>query len=143
MDIKHPYYHQFESNKQDWIIEYWLRALKVKANDLERHPCVDDMITLILIRHELWSRMNASEQGVWAAYWGIVYRKKRKLNQKFWNKFNKITQTIDNRQQLIHRLRAKENMDHDNEAKGSCPPKLNLRINGNNGSAVENSLPWE
>lgn len=143
MDINHNFYHEFQSNQQDWVIEHWLRTLKVKARDLQSHPCVDDMITLILIRHELWALMNATERACWGAYWGIVYIKKRNLNQKFWKKFNQITQAIDNRQQLIHRLRAKENMDHDNEAKGSCPPKLNLRINGNNGSAVENSLPWE
>lgn len=148
-DHQSHFRYQFESNKADWAVEYWLREHGVKARDLERHPCADDMVTLLNIRQDLWHWMTQPERNTWGAYWGLVFRKRYPLNRKFWRKFEGIAQSIDHRQQrqaqqrqLIQQSRTLKNMDHDNEAKGSCPPKVNLQINGNHGSAVESDLPW-
>jgi hypothetical protein len=101
MEITHPLYHQFTSNKQDWKIEYWLREHGVKARDLESHVCADDMVILLNIRNEFWHQMTQSEQNTWGAYWGLVFVKKYPLNKKFWKKFTGIARSIDHRQQKL------------------------------------------
>ena len=148
-DHQSHFRYKFESNKSDWAIEYWLREHKVKARDLDQHPCADDMVTLLKIRKDLWNLMTQPERNTWGAYWGLVFKDQYPLNKKFWRKFEGIAKAIDNRQQRlkvsrlkIQQSRTLKNMDHNNEAKGSCPPKINLQINGNHGSAVESDLPW-
>ena len=137
MEINNPYYHQFESNKQDWRIEAWLREHGVSARDLETHPFADDMVTLLNIRQELWYLMTQSERNVWGAYWGLVFVKQYPLNKKFWNKFTGITKSIDQRQQkqqlqksIIKQLRTRKNKDHNSEAKGSDSSESNIHENG-------------
>ena len=147
-DAQSHFYHEFENNKQNWSIDFWLRQHGVKSTDLESHPCVDDMIVLLQIRDRLWDKMTKPERNNWGAYWGLVFHRCYPLNKKFWNKFQGISKSIDNRQQRLQQsrqqIRTLKNMDHDSEAKGSCPPGSNLHENGNNGSAKENLLPpWE
>ena len=150
LDINHSLYHEFEENKQNWSIDFWLREHGVKSQHLESHPLIDDMITLLQIRNEFWDRMTKPERNIWGAYWGMVFRQCYPLNQKFWKRFQGISKAIDHRQhkqqrqQLqIKQLRTLKHMDHNSEAKGSCPPGSNLHENGTNGSARENqSVPW-
>ncbi len=146
-DAQSHFYHEFETNKQNWSIDFWLREHGVKSRDLESHPRIDDMIVLLQLRNELWDRMTQPERNTWGAYWGLVFQKQYPLNQKFWKKFTGITRSIDHRQQrqqqARQRIRTLKDMDHNSEAKGSCPPESNLHENGNNGSARENqSVPW-
>lgn len=101
LEITNPFYHQYQSNKQDWRIEAWLREHGVSARDLETHPLADDMVTLLNIRQELWHAMTQSEQNTWGAYWGLVFIKKFPLNKKFWKKFTGIAKSIDYRQQKL------------------------------------------
>jgi len=149
MDIKHPFYYQFETNKAHWAADKWLRKRGITSCDLDNHPQIDDVITLLNIRESLWDRMNISEQATWGAYWNIVYNNKLPLNKKFWNKFEKITINIDQRQvrqqvqrQIIQRRRTLENTDHDNEAKGSNLAQM-LTDKSDNRGATMNLLPWE
>lgn len=156
MDINNPFYHQFETNKSHWSVDYWLsiapllRDLKIKSKDLDTHPRIDDVMTLLQIRHELWHRMNNSEQATWGAYWGIVFKKKFVLNKKFWNKFEKITTNIDQREyrqqqqrEIVRQLkRTLENTDHNKDAKGSNLAQT-LTDKSNNRGATMNLLPWE
>jgi hypothetical protein len=85
---------------QAWNIAKWLssRGRQITAYDLERHPQIDHVIDLLNIRQALWHMMDNREQGVWAAYWNIVYNKKKPLNEKFWQKFDRIAQSIQQRQ---------------------------------------------
>ena len=148
-DAQSHFYQEFETNKANWSVDYWIslkpwmHSLGVKSVDFESHPCADDMITLILIRRDLWARMNQREQACWGAYWGIVYRKHYPLNKNFWKKFTKITQAIDNRQQKLEQtrqyIRTLKNKDHNSEAKGS---DLSQRTytKGNNRGAAERLL---
>ena len=93
----------FDENQQDWRISRWLRTSVFKPEDLEKHPQIDNVIKLANVRDYLWSRMNASERGVWAAYWGYVYTQKKPLKKKFWNKMNVIVRAIDEREKVrIH-----------------------------------------
>jgi len=145
LDINHPLYHEFESNKQDWSIEFWLREHGVRSHDLTNHPRIDDMVSLLQIRNELWDRMTQSERNTWGAYWGLVFRKQYPLNQKFWKKITGIGKAIDKRQEKLNRqqlqikhIRTLKNMDHNSVAKGSCPPESKSHENGKYGSAREN-----
>ena len=85
---------------QAWNIAKWLnsRGRLITADDLDRHPQIDHVIDLLNIRQALWDLMDNREQGVWAAYWNIVYNKKKPLNEKFWQKFNCIADNIQQRQ---------------------------------------------
>lgn len=105
------------SSDQAWNIAKWLssRGRQITAYDLDRHPQIDHVIDLLNIRQALWDLMDNREQGVWAAYWNIVYNKKRPLNKKFWQKFNHIADNIQQRQlrqsairQLIQSVRQHE-----------------------------------
>jgi len=155
MDIKHPYYHEFETNKAFWSQDCWmsihpnLRGLKVPSAVMEKHPLVENIYTLLNLRIELWHRMNNSEQATWAAYWNLVFYKKRPLNEKFWNKFQRITNNIDQREarqqhirQQINQMMNIQNKDHNNEAKGSDLAQK-LTDKSNNRGAAMNLLPWE
>lgn len=95
---------------QNWNIAKWLEVRGIDIDTLEGFDNIDDVVTLLNLRDELWHRMNPNEQGVWSAYWGLVYKKKRTLTQKFWRKFEKIVTAIDQRDQakaqLIQRIKA-------------------------------------
>lgn len=148
-DVQSHFYQEFETNKANWAVAYWfelrpwMHALGIKATDFENHPCADDLVSLLRIRQSLWDLMTHREQACWGGYWGIVYRKHYPLNKKFWNKFTRITQAIDNRQQQLQQarqqIRTLKNKDHNSEAKGS---DLSQRTytNGNNRGAVERLL---
>lgn len=146
MDIQSSFYHQFESNKQDWAIDYWLRHHGVKSSDFDNHPCIDDMITLLNIRSALWDCMTQCERNTWGAYWGIVFRKQHPLNRKFWRKFQIIATNIDQRQikqqQQRQLIRTLKNKDHNNDGKGSDLSQM-LTDKGNNRGAAMSLLPWE
>lgn len=122
-----------KESKQDWTVSSWLKKRGITLDDLVDHNQISDVITLIRIREEIGHKFNQSEQGTWAAYWNIVYNKQYPLTKKFWNKFERIVKDIDNRDLLKTIQRAKiknlrqnpdNNMDHNNEAKGSCPPRV-------------------
>jgi len=148
-DAQSHFYQEFETNKANWSLDFWIslkpwmRDLGVSASDFESHPRADDMTTLLCVRQSLWDCMNRREQACWGAYWGLVYRQHYPLNKKFWNKFTRITQSIDLRQQRQEQnrqlLRNFKNKDHNSEAKGS---DLSQRTytNGNNRGAVERLL---
>lgn len=144
MDINHPYYHQFETNKSHWAVDYWLRRHGVTSRDLDTHPQINDMIVLLNIRESLWDLMSQSERNCWGAYWGLVYVKKYPLTRKFWNKFQNIANQIDIRQhkkqirqqQVRQHLRTLKNKDHDNEAKGSDLAQKLADKSNNRGAAM-------
>jgi len=143
MDINNPFYHQFESNKQDWAVDYWLRKHGVKSRDLDSHPQIDDVITLLNIRESLWDRMNHREQATWGGYWSIVYKKHFPLNQKFWRKFETIANNIDQRQirqqqqrQQLKQFRTLKNTDHNKDAKGSNLAQMLTDKSNNRGAAM-------
>ncbi len=99
IDHQSHYYHEQNQRQQDWAIGPWLRKKGMTVKDLDSHPQVDDLITLITIREQLWYSMTHREQCSWGKYWDLVYQYKYPLSQKFWNKFNTIAKQIDNRQQ--------------------------------------------
>ena len=145
-DHQSDYYQKFESNKADWSVESWLKihpwmgSLGLTAHALESHPCADDIVTLLRIRQNLWHQMTHKEQACWGGYWGIVFARHFPLNKKFWNKFTRITQAIDTRQQHItqarQQIRNLKNKDHNSEAKGSDLSR-GTYTNGNNRGAVK------
>jgi hypothetical protein len=105
IDNQSYYYHQFQSRAQDWSINRWLRSHGVTAADLEQHPRIEDIVDLLNIRFSFWTKMTPSEQGVWAAYWSIVYHNQRPLKSKAWARFERIAQAIDQRQHQISQIR--------------------------------------
>ena len=115
-------------------------SLGLTAKTFESHPCADDIVTLLQIRQNLWHQMTHKEQACWGGYWGIVFNKHFPLNKKFWNKFTRITQSIDARQQHItqarQQIRNLKNKDHNSEAKGSDLSR-GTYTNGNNRGAVK------
>jgi hypothetical protein len=140
-----------KESQQDWNIGRWLKSKGIQLADLDNHSNIDDVITLIQIREELWYRMNLNEQAIWGAYWGIVYKQKYPLTRKFWKKFDQIVNNIDDRDQLkalqrikIQQLRTLKNMDEDNKAKASCLPQVtNTKREQQECRAVpEDSVPW-
>jgi hypothetical protein len=145
-DNQSHHYQKFQNNKADWAVGYWFRVcpwaqgLGLKASDFESHPQADNIVTLLLIRQSLWDAMTTREQACWGGYWGIVYRKHFPLNKKFWNKFTRITQAIDNRQhnqqQVRQRIQQLKNKDHNSEAKGSDLSQ-GTYTKGNNRGAVK------
>lgn len=146
-DTQSYYYHEFQNNKQNWAIDAWLRGHGISASDLETHPRIQNVIALLNIRQSFWTLMNAQEQGVWAAYWSIVYHHKKPLKPKAWDKFVKIAKSIDHRQQLIHQLRAtRQNQNKGRNMTANCPdqPDSKLVKRESLGGREEQSLvPWE
>lgn len=103
-----------DERKQNWRLSPWLKKLGLKARDLTYHPCMDDLIILLDLHRELYNRMSWQEQKVWYGYWNIVYNHEFVLTKKFWNKFGRIVQAIDQRETRLqahrdhlksHRLR--------------------------------------
>lgn len=96
---------EFNLQRQEWNVGLWLRTKGINLDDLEGHTQINDVITLINLRDDLWHRMNLSEQATWGAYWNIVYKKGYPLNKKFWKKFDKIVMAIDSREHIMEQQR--------------------------------------
>ena len=127
----------FKELEQEQFIGYWCKTKGITKKDLESHPHIDDVILLMKYRAECWHRLNKSEQAVWGAIWGIIYKKRKPLTNKGLKKLELIYTNSKQRhlQQLIkiHTIKALrqnpyEKEDHDMTAKGSS--------NANN-------IPWE
>jgi hypothetical protein len=88
------------SREQNWDIARWLRqsGRKITVTDLDSHPHIDDVITLLNIREALWHLMDQKEQACWGGYWSVVYQQKKPLQDRFWKKFNRIADNIQQRQ---------------------------------------------
>ena len=146
-DTQSHYYHKFQNNKQNWAIDAWLRGHGISASDLETHPRIQNVIALLNIRQSFWTLMNDQERGVWAAYWSIVYHKRRPLKPKAWDKFEKIAKSIDNRQQLIHQLRAtRQNQNKGRNITANCPDQPDSKLvkrESLGGREEQSLLPWE
>lgn len=71
---------------------------KYKTN-LNPHPAIDDVMILIKLRDEFWSVWNASERGVWAAYWSSVYHKGFHFKKKALKKIETLANSGIYRQQ--------------------------------------------
>ena len=148
-DTASHFYHEHQTRKQNWRIDAWLRKHGVTSQDLDTHPCVDDMIALLNIRDTLWGQMNASEQATWGVYWGLVFKDKKHLKDKAWNKFEKIAKDIDHRQlkiQVIRQIATKQNQNKGRNMTANCPdqPESKLVKRDQLGGREEQSLlPWE
>ena len=88
------------SQEQNWDIARWLRqsGRKITVTDLDSHPHIDDVITLLNIREALWHLMDQKEQACWGGYWSVVSQQKKPLQDRFWKKFNRIADNIQQRQ---------------------------------------------
>jgi hypothetical protein len=153
-DSQSHFYNQYQNNLSDWSVDLWLSRyswigkLGFRSHDLEHHPRIDDCMSLLRLRIELWNQMNTSEQAVWGAYWGLVYRKHRQLKDKAWKKFEAIAKNIDNRQQKIQLIRTAtqqyQNKNHDMTAKGFDLSQSKLVKGNQQGGREEHTLlPWE
>ena len=69
----------------------WCRQKGIHASDLEKHPQADDVVLLIKWREEMWTKLDKSEQGFFAALWSYAYTNKCSLKQKHLTKLEKIT----------------------------------------------------
>jgi hypothetical protein len=128
IDLYNNHEQYLKEKRQNWNIGRWLQSHGVTVQDLDNHKQIADVVLLINIRQEFWHSMNLSEQAVWGAYWNIVYNKKRALKPKALKKFETIIHEINQRRLKINILRqigsAKQNIDQDNKAKGSCLPSV-------------------
>jgi hypothetical protein len=120
--------------RHDWNIGRWLKGHGVTVEDLDKHPHINDVILLINIRQNYWHIMTASDQGVWAAYWGLVYSKQKALRPKAWKKIEVIVEAAYQRHLKINIIKhlnhqktgtiPTQNIGQDNKAKGPCLPQV-------------------
>lgn len=122
-------------SKQNSAINAWYRDVGLTAKDIDNHPCIQDLTILIRIRNDYWATMSASERGLWAGSWGVVYKDRKFLRPKTLNKFEQLIPKLIYREKLLTEQRQKIQSlrqasteplkrDHDNEAKGSHSPSL-------------------
>lgn len=145
-DTQSHFYHENQNRRQNWRIDQWLLEHGVRSRDFDTHPCIDDIVSLLNIRESLWGQMSRSDQATWGVYWGLVFKNKKHLKPKAWKKFQKITETIIDRQQKINTIRATQqskNIGHDMTAKGPCLPQSML-VKGELQECREDQdfLPW-
>lgn len=131
IDLYNNHETYIKQQRQDWNIGHWLQSHGITVKDLDQHPRIDDMVLMINIRQEFWTAMNAHEQGVWAGYWSVVYKKRKPLHAKALRKFENIIEQIRQRRLKIQILRQlqtgtsqNKNIGHDNKAKGPCLPPV-------------------
>lgn len=154
-DAKSHYYQQYQTNVSHWSVDLWLKnyswigKLGFRSEDIDTHPCVQDCISLLTLRMQLWDRMNTSEQAVWGAYWGIVFKNKKQLKDKAWKKFERIAKNIDNRQlkiQVIRQIATKQNENKGRNMTANCPDQPQSKLVKEEqlgGREEQNKLPWE
>jgi len=155
LDHTHPFYNQYQANTSSWGTDFWLRQigwmkkLGVRSQDLDCHAQADAVVYLLNMRMEHWERMNRSEQAVWGAYWGLIYRNHKPLKPKSITKLESIKTTVHNRQLKIKQLRQiatqhDQNKDHDMMAKGSNLSHSKLvKENQQGGRKEQETPPWE
>lgn len=135
IDHQSHFYQQHQSDTSNRSVDLWLKMdwigrLGFRSQDLDTHPRVDDCISLLILRMELWNRMNTSERATWGAYWGIVFAKKKALKPKAWQKFQSIAQSIDRRQQKIHQIRiaTKQYQNKGRNMTANCPDQPDSKL---------------
>jgi len=153
-DSASHYYQEHQTNLSNWSVDLWLKnyswigKLGFRSEDLNSHPRVEDCVSLLTLRIELWDRMNTSERAVWGAYWGIVFAKKKTLKPKAWKKFESIAKSIDYRQQKIHLIRTatKQYENKGRNMTANCPDQPESKLVKRDqlgGREEQNLLPWE
>jgi hypothetical protein len=83
----------------------WCRTIGIKSRDLDNHPTIDDCILLIRCRDTSWQLMNASEKGVWAAFWNRTYHNQYPLKQTHLNKLSNIFENVMHRENKLETQR--------------------------------------
>lgn len=128
IDLYNNHEQYIKENRQNWNIGRWLKSHGVTVKDLDTHKQINDIVLLINIRQQFWYAMTASEQATWGGYWNVVYRNSKPLKLKALKKFETIIEQVRQRQLKIEILRqissAKQNIGHDNKAKGPCLPQV-------------------
>ena len=145
-----------KEQRQDWAIDRFCLKKGIKRKDLESHPHWKDLALLINIYSEFGKeiKINKSLISTYNAYWGVVYKQQYPLRKKALIKLEilveqciKIRQQHENKINKIKSLRTgsanNNNIDQDNEAKGSClPPVTNTKREQQECRAVPERV-WE
>lgn len=130
-DHQSYYYHQTELKRQNRRIDRWLSSLGVTAQDLEQHRQLPDVIAMLNIRHALWALMTSREQTAWRQVWHMVFDQQRPIHTRTWQRLEQITQSIQQRQQLIHQLRQHEPTGTENKGRNmtaNCPDQSDSKL---------------
>lgn len=115
IDHSSHYYHESQSRKQDWDIAAWARKKGLSLDDVQNHPCIDDISLLLRVQSEYESeyKSNPTLYASYNALWSGVHSRKRRLNAKGLGRLEIIVTTSESIrqhnnlvQQRIQELRA-------------------------------------
>ena len=93
--------------QQERLLNSWCRSRGITADDLVKHPCVDDITILLRIKEDLGHMMNTVEQAAWGGHWSSVYHKKKRLTDKSLRRIEGMVKALTARQQALQATRHK------------------------------------
>jgi hypothetical protein len=85
--------------RQGRMINTWCRSKGIQADDLIKHPRIDDISILLLIKDSYGRMMNTSETAAWGGYWSSIYHKKNKLTDKKLRRIEGMVKALQQREQ--------------------------------------------
>ena len=91
---------QFTHNEIQHLTNYWCKTLGIKAEDLTRHPQIDDLILLIKFIQEYEKELTPKQRVYVYIMWDSCYIKHKPLSKKYLKALTKI----------IHRLQQVRNL---------------------------------
>jgi hypothetical protein len=147
----------YQEQKQDWLIDAWLRHKGIDWTIINHHPCCQDIQLLLDFRNEFNDELATSQSmmALWGALWNISYVIGKPIKAKNWLKLEKLHERCraTRQQQEIIKARIKamrtgtshtQNLDHDMTAKGSnLPREKHMKWDQEGGREVLDTVPWD
>jgi GTPase involved in cell partitioning and DNA repair len=90
----------FSHGELEHLTNYWCKTLGIKAEDLTRHPQIDDVILLIKFIQEYEKELTPKQRVYVYIMWDWCYKKYNPLSKKYLKALTKI----------IHRLQQVRNL---------------------------------
>lgn len=137
IDLYNNHEQYIKEQRQDWAIAKWCLKKGISVDTVMNHPQFTDVAFLLEFRTEFEKeyKTNRTLMATVNQYWRMVYSNNKPLKKKSFIKLEiianqclHIRQQNDYKKQIIKKLREikgtsqKQNIGHDNKAKGPCLP---------------------
>lgn len=81
---------EFSTSEIEHLTNYWCRTLGIHAEDLTRHPQIDDVILLIQFMKEFLQELKGNNRIALYIIWDWVYKQRKPISKKYLKRLNRI-----------------------------------------------------
>lgn len=97
-DSQSHFYHQQQTQRQNWRISDWAKKQGLSVNKIENHPAISDVAVLLdFDQHSTWFTQKDTE--IWTHCWQWCYKHEHPLTKHHKRKLLSIIEGIEYRRQ--------------------------------------------